>query len=96
MAAIAGLALLLAYAPHQLALKAVAAVIGFVGVTGAGLQARLKATTQSMVARLSADLSTELVAEQITVTPPAPRSLRARRTRQKAIESRAVTAPISK
>ena len=96
VAAIAGLVLLLAYAPHQPALKAVAAVIGFLGVTGAGLQARLKARTQSMVARLSADLSTELVAEQITVTPPAPRSLKARRTRQKAIESRAVTAPISK
>lgn len=96
LAAIAGLALLLAYAPHQPALKAVAAVIGFLGVTGAGLQARLKASTQSMVARLSADLSTELVAEQITVTPPAPRSLKARRTRRKAIESRAVTAPLSK
>jgi deazaflavin-dependent oxidoreductase (nitroreductase family) len=64
------------------------------GVTGAGLRARLKASTQSMVARLSADLSTELVAE-ITITPPAPRSLKARRTRRKAIESRAVTAPLS-
>jgi hypothetical protein len=95
VAAIAGLALLLAYAPHQPGLTAVAAIIGFLGITGAGLQARLKATTQSMVARLSADLSTELVAEQITITPPAPRSLKARRTRQKAIESRTVTAPLT-
>jgi hypothetical protein len=94
--AIIGLVLLLAYAPQQPVLKVVAAVLGFLGVTGAGLQARLKATTQSMIARLSVDLSTELVAEQITVTPPAPRSLKPGRTRQKAIESRTVTAPLGK
>ena len=96
IAAIAGLVLLLVYAPHQPVLKAAAAVLGFLGVTGAGLQARLKATTQSMIARLSADLSTELVAEQITVTPPAPRSLKAGRRRQQAIDSRTVTAPLGK
>jgi hypothetical protein len=96
IAAIISLVLLLAYAPHQPALKAAAAVLGFLGVTGAGLQTRLKATTQSMAARLSVDLSTELVAEQITVTPPAPRSVKPGRTRQKAIESRTVTAPLGK
>lgn len=96
VAAIAGFALLLVYAPHQPGLKAAVAVLGFLGVTGAGLQTRLKATTQSMIARLSVDLSTELVAEQITVTPSAARSLNVRRARQKAIESRAVTAPLSK
>jgi hypothetical protein len=90
------LVLLIAYAPHQPVLKAVVAVLSVLGVTGAGLQTRLKATTQSMIARLSVDLSTELVAEQITVTPPAPRSVNAKRTRQKAIEARTVTAPLSK
>lgn len=94
VAAIAALVLLVAYAPHYPVLKAVVAVFGVLGVTGAGLQARLKATTQSMAARLSADLSTELVAEQITVTPVAPRSVKIRRTRQKAIGSRTVTAPL--
>jgi hypothetical protein len=96
IAAIAGLVLLIAYAPHQPVLKGLVAVFGFLGVTGAGLQARLKATTQSMLARLSADLSTELVAEQITITPHAPRSINAQRTRRNAIESRTVTAPLGK
>jgi hypothetical protein len=94
VAAIAALVLLVVYAPHYPVLKAVVAVFGVLGITGAGLQARLKATTQSMVARLSADLSTELAAEQITVTPAAPRSVNIKRTRQKSIESRTVTAPL--
>jgi hypothetical protein len=94
VAAIAALVLLVAYAPHYPVLKTVVAVFGVLGVTGAGLQARLKVTTQSMAARLSADLSTELVAEQITVTPAAPRSVNVRRTRQKAIGSRTVTASL--
>jgi hypothetical protein len=93
---ITALVLLIAYAPHQPVLKAVVAVLGFLGVTSAGLQARLKATTQSMIVRLSVDLSTELVAEQITVTPPAPRSVNAKRTRQKAIDTRTVTASLIK
>jgi len=96
IAALAGLALLIAYAPQQPILKTVVAVLGFLGVTSAGLQTRLKVTTQSMIARLSVDLSTELIAEQITVTPSSPRSVNAKRTRQKAIESRTVTAPLSK
>jgi hypothetical protein len=96
IAAIAGFALLLAYAPHQPFLKVLSAALGFLGVTGAGLQARLKATTQSMAARLSVDLSTDLVAEQITVTPPAPPDVRASRDRRQAIGSRAVTAPLGK
>jgi hypothetical protein len=93
---LAGLVLLIAYAPHQPVLKAVVGVLGILGITGAGLQTRLKATTQSMAARLSADLSTELVAEQITVTPPASRSVNAKQARRKAIEARTVTAPLSK
>lgn len=96
VAAIGALALLVAFAPHYPALKTVVAVFGVLGITGAGLQARLKATTQSMTARLSADLSTELVAEQITVTPAAPRSVRIKRIRQKAIGCRTVTAPLRK
>jgi hypothetical protein len=92
---IAALGLLIAYAPHQTTLKAVSAVLGFLGITSASLQARLKATTQSMVSRLSQDLSTDLVAGQITVTPAAPRSVRSKRTMQKAIESRRVTAPLA-
>ena len=96
IAALAGLVLLIAYAPNQPVLKTVVAALGFLGVTSAGLQARLKTTTQSMIARLSVDLSTELVAEQITVTPPPPRSVNAKRTRQDAIESRTVTAPLNK
>ena len=69
-AAICVLGLLIAYAPHQTVLKTAVAVLGVLGITGASLQARLKATTQSMVTRLSVDLSTDLVAEQITLTPP--------------------------
>jgi hypothetical protein len=92
--AIAALGLLIAYEPQQPALKAVSAILGFLGITGAGLQARLKATTQSMVARLSQDLSTDLVAEQITVTPTAPRVVRDKRIRQQAIASRTVTASL--
>lgn len=96
IAALAGLVLLIAYAPNQPVLKTVVAALGFLGVTSAGLQARLKTTTQSMIARLAVDLSTELVAEQITVTPPPPRSVNGKRTRQDAIESRTVTAPLDK
>lgn len=95
-AALAALVLLFVYAPHQAALQAVTAVLGALGVTGAGLQARLKVTTQSMIARLSADLSTELVAEQITVTPPPPKGIQVKRMQQKAIASRTVTAPLSR
>jgi hypothetical protein len=96
VAAFGALALLITYRPNLPLLTAIVGLLGAIGVTGAGLQARLKATTQSVIARLSADLSTELVAEQITITPAPPAGVNGRRARLRGIAARSVTAPLGR
>lgn len=91
--ALAAFGLLTATSGHSEALKIVVAGLGLLGVTSASLQARLKATTQSVVGRLSQDLSTDLIANQITVTP-SPQNLEQKHARQRAIAARTVTAPL--
>ncbi|MGH9170414.1 MAG: hypothetical protein ACRD0Z_06035 [Acidimicrobiales bacterium] len=86
--------LLVAYAHHEAAWTIISAGLGVTGLSTASLQARLKTTTQSTVARLRQDLSTDLVAEQITVTPTPPKGTRVGATRRSAIGSRTVTASL--
>ncbi|MGO9559163.1 MAG: hypothetical protein ACLPYW_08755 [Acidimicrobiales bacterium] len=91
-----------ASASHNPALKTLIAVLGSLGVTSASLQARLKATTQSTVARLRQDLSTDLVAWQITLTPKLPKQrptptnpqIRTKWITERAIARRSITAPL--
>jgi hypothetical protein len=90
---------LVANASKNSTLETVLAALGAVGITGAGVQARIKAKTQSALARLGQDLSTDLVAGQITVTPTRPQGTsklwEANETRE-AIASRTVTAALSR
>ena len=95
VAAIAGVGLLAGYTDTNKHLQTAVAALGVLGVTGSALQARLKTTTQSAIARLRQDLSTDLVADQITHTPPAPRGVRSARSRRRAIDRRNVTAPLA-
>jgi hypothetical protein len=89
VALLAALLLLLAYGSKQPALKGIVGTFGVLGITTACFQARLKATTQSMVTRLRQDLTTDLLAEQITVTPAPPVSKRkGKRIREQAIDAR--------
>lgn len=96
VAAIAGVGLLAAYSDANKHLQASVAALGVLGVTGSALQARLKTTTQSAIKRLQQDLSTDLVADQITNIPPAPKGVRAARRKRRAIDGRSVTAPLAK
>ena len=66
------LGVLLAHASKNATLEVVLASLGALGITGAGVQTRIKAKTQAALTRLGADLSTELVAAQITITPTRP------------------------
>ncbi|HEV8065687.1 MAG TPA: hypothetical protein VGP46_12670 [Acidimicrobiales bacterium] len=93
--AVAVFGVLAANTKHSELLKALFGVLGVLGVSGASLQARLKATTQSSVTRLRQDLLTDLVASQITVTPTAPKGVRDKWLRQRAIGNRGITAPLS-
>jgi hypothetical protein len=95
VAAIAAVGLLAAYSDANKHLQAAVAALGVLGVTASALQARLKTTTQSAIRRLQQDLSTDLVADQITDTPPSPKGVRAARLRRKAIDLRSVTAPLA-
>jgi len=93
-AAIALVGLLAAYTDANKHLQTIVAALGVLGITGSALQARLKNTTQSTIARLQLDLSTDLVADQITDTPNAPMGARGPSRRRKAIAGRTVTAPL--
>jgi hypothetical protein len=92
--AIAIIGLLAAYTNANKHLQIGLAAFGVLGITGSALQARLKNTTQSTIARLQQDLSTDLVADQITEIPESPMGVWGARLRRKAISSRTVTAPL--
>ena len=101
--AVIGVALLVAFgvlmadASRNSRLEAALAALGVIGITGAGVQARIKAKTQSALVRLAQDLSTDLVASQITVTPTRPSGtsrLWANKEMREAIASRTVTATL--
>jgi len=97
VALIAAFGVLMADASKNLRLEAALAALGVVGITGAGVQARIKAKTQSALARLAQDLSTDLIASQITVTPTRPSGtsrLWADNETREAIASRTVTATL--
>lgn len=83
-----------ANADQNTTLKTAVALLGFLGITTASVQARLKTTTQSTLARLRQDLSTDLAAAQITVTPKAPKGIRENHIVQRAIAARQITAPL--
>lgn len=89
--------ILMANASTNSTLEAVLAALGAVGITGASVQARIKAKTQSALTRLGQDLSTDLVAAQITITPRRPDGTRklweSNEIREK-IASRTVTAAL--
>jgi len=99
VALIAAFGVLMAGASKNSTLEAALAALGVVGITGAGVQARIKAKTQSALARLAQDLSTDLVASQMSVTPTRPsgtsRLWVSNETRE-AIASRTVTATLSR
>ena len=99
VALIAAFGVLMARASKNTTLETALAALGAVGITGAGVQARIKAKTQSALARLAQDLSTDLVASQISVTPTRPsgtsRLWVSNETRE-AIASRTVTATLSR
>ncbi len=97
IALIAVFGVLVATASKQAAVEAVLAALGIVGITGATVQARIKAKTQAAVARLGRDLSTDLVASQIAVSPTRPAGMwklwQASETRRM-MGRRVVTAPL--
>ncbi len=52
--------------------KTILGVFGALGITSASLQTRLKNASQALSSRLRQDVYTDLVAEEITVTPTFP------------------------
>jgi len=92
LAAIGGFSYLLTANSNSPTLKAVFGAVGFLGVSAATIQSKLKNATQSIVGRLRQDLYTDLVAEQITVTPTVAKITP--KQQEDAIGSRTVTAPL--